>query len=318
MIKSIAQFLGIFFFGIFVSLLLVEVGLRVSGFGRVVTPPGDRPQAYYRAPAATLFRDFPETFPADATPKIAVVGDSFSFATAMQYDDAFPNKLERLLQQEGYPAANVVNYGVPGYSTSHERDAVVQAGREGAEILILQITLNDPQRKAYRPSGLTGKNEFGTLELSGFEKTLASYWRTYGFARMRLHNTETHNRYTEYYTDLFLNKRTWIPFKEAVTDIVRYCERENITLVAVVFPLFGMPLDDTYPFAKIHQRVANLFSRKEVPVLDLFSVYQGIPLAALQVDPLHDFHPNEYGHRLAAEAIYAWLRYDQKLLPQDL
>lgn len=297
-----------------VSLFCVELGIRFINSSKPTERASDRPAFFYKAPQAELFRDFPEVFADTSSPRVAVVGDSFTFATSMQFDDAFPRKLERLMHAEGYSNAAVLNYGVPGYSTEHERAAVVDAVRDGAEILILQVTLNDPQRKTYRPSGLTGVNQFGPLVLEGTELRLARRWKTYEFIRARIHNTKTLDNYIAYYHDLFFNKKTWVPFKNAVSDIVRFCEHHEVPLLVVVFPLFGTELDADYPFHRLHERVGNLFKRKNIPVLDLYSLFEGIPLERIQVEPGVDFHPNEYGHRLAAEAIYQWMVYDRAVL----
>lgn len=299
---------------LFVSLFFVELGVRFINTTQPSQRFSDRPDFFYKAPQAKLFKDFPEMFAGTSSPRVAVVGDSFTFATSMQFDDAFPRKLERLMHAEGYSNAAVVNYGVPGYSTAHERSAVVDAVRDGAEILILQVTLNDPQRKSYRPSGLTGLNQFGPLVLEGRELRLARIWNTYEFIRTRIHNTKTLDHYISYYHDLFFNKVTWVPFKNAVTDIVRFCDDHEVPLLVVVFPLFGTELDADYPFHRLHERVGNLFARKNIPVLDLYSLYEGIPLERIQVEPGIDFHPNEYGHRLAAEAIYEWMVYERGVL----
>ena len=77
-------------------------------------------------------------------------------------------------------------------------------------------------------------------------------------------------------------------------------------MVAVVFPLFGVPLNEDYPFHPLHQKVHNCLEAAGIPYRDLFSLFEGIPLERVQVIPGADFHPNEIGHRLAAESIYEW------------
>ena len=54
-----------------------------------------------------------------------------------------------------------------------------------------------------------------------------------------------------------------------------------------------------------------------IPALDLYPAFAGIPLDRLQVIVGQDFHPNEIGHRIAAEAILEWLKKDA-LLPSNL
>jgi hypothetical protein len=212
----------------------------------------------------------------------------------------------------------VINYGVPAYSTSHEVEVAAKAVREDADLVILQITLNDPEIKHHTPSGITEnmQDRFGALELKGFSGWLARHWRTVGFVLTRLHNTKTHNDYVNYFNDLFNNPRTWNPFSDSMKKLVNTVRSENKPIVAVVFPLFGIPMDDRYPFYAIHSKVAELMRSLGVPLLDLSDIYKGIPLERLQVIPGVDRHPNEIAHRMAAEKIYLWLE-QQHLLPEE-
>jgi hypothetical protein len=212
----------------------------------------------------------------------------------------------------------VINYGVPAYSTSHEIDTTKQAITEGADLIILQITLNDPEIKAHRPSGLTENmtDRFGPLKLKGVTKTLARHWKTLGFVLTRLHNSQTHQAYIDYFTGLFMEEKTWKPFTDAMGQLVGLARESKIPMVAVVFPLFGMPMDEKYPFYPIHTKVKDLMTSLQVPNLDVSDIYQGIPLEHLQVIPGVDRHPNEIAHRMAAEHIYLWLE-GQKMIPDE-
>jgi hypothetical protein len=157
-------------------------------------------------------------------------------------------------------------------------------------------------------------DRFGAIKLSGSIEKLASYWRTLGFVLNRLHNTKTHRAYIDYFNDLFENPRTWKPFSESMSKLVSTARNSGKPIVAVVFPLFGLALDQSYPFYPIHNKVEGLLSSLNVPAIDLSPLYIGIPLDRLQVIPGVDRHPNEIAHRMAAERIYLWLE-ELKLIP---
>lgn len=249
---------------------------------------------------------------------MAVVGDSFSFAPYMQFDDAFPKKLERMLNLNAQDKkAEVINYGVPAYSTVHEVPKVKQAIKEQADIILLQITLNDPEIKGETPIGITVYNRFGPPEYGPVAKFLVKHSRLAGFVAQRLHNSKTQKEYRDYFIDLFENPRSWNSFKGAIEQIHAACRESNTPLAAVVFPLFGLPLDERYPFYGIHEKVNGLLSQLGVAHLDISEIYKGIPLERLQVLPGVDRHPNEIAHRMAAEKIYDWL-VEQNKIPQDL
>lgn len=294
-------------FGLTISLFLLEAGFRIVF--REDARWSDRPFAYFKAEQAKTLQDYAY---AESKPeggfRIAVVGDSYTFAPYMQFTDAFPKVLERMLNlKQGSQRAEVINYGVPAYSTSHEIESVETALKQGADLVLLQITLNDPELKPYRPVGITEFGRFGDLQLSPRMQRVASVWRSLGFVLTRLHNNKTYDEYIKYFFDLFDNPRSFKKFKESLARIAKLCAERKVKLVAVVFPLFGVPIDKDYPFSPLHQKVAAELESLGTPALDLLSIYQGIPLERLQVIPGGDRHPNEIAHRMAAERIYQWL-----------
>ena len=94
-------------------------------------------------------------------------------------------------------------------------------------------------------------------------------------------------------------------------------DARNTPLFAVVFPLLDFPIDGGYPFKKLHEQILAMLSARGISALDLQSAFAGVDVRRLQLVPGRDSHPNEIGHRIAAEAIYRWLR-EQGGLPRDL
>lgn len=314
-LKSALILITISLFGLLVSLLLIEGGYRLTNGMRTAQPSwSDRPSHYLNPlDAKTLQGNRYESQKPAGTYRIAVLGDSFTFAPFMQPDDAFPARLERFLRMSAptkkqEASVEVINYGVPGYSTSHEVQEARKALAEGADFLLLQITLNDPQRKSYQPTGLTGKNEFGPYEQPTGLQSILHYWKSLNYFLERIHNTNTHTRYVDYYYRLFEEEASWKGFENSIQKLAKIAKKQNKPLVAVVFPLFGVPLNEKYPFHPLHQKVHDCLKAAGIPYRDLFSLFEGIPLERVQVIPGADFHPNEIGHRLAAESIYEWLR----------
>ena len=302
-----------------VALLIVEIFIRVY-VSRPQQSWSDRPRFYFNSPKNISMQDYGYEVPKPQNRyRIAAIGDSFTFAPYMQFTDTYVKKLEQMLNlQDGGRTTEVINYGVPAYSTSHEIPVTKKAIREGADLILLQITLNDPEIKHHTPSGLKEHmpDRFGALSLSGKLGSIAKRWKTLGFILTRFHNTETHRAYADYFLYLFNNPRTWTPFKRSMSNLVETARKANIPVRAVVFPLFGLPMDETYPFFSIHEKVAELMGELNVPSLDLSPIYKDIPLARLQVIPGVDRHPNEIAHRMAAEEIYLWLE-DMHILPPE-
>ena len=301
---------------VLISLLAIELLFR--GFGALRSPPiawNDRPPAYFIPQGATTFQDLPysKVKPAD-TFRVAVVGDSFTFAPFMQLDDTFVKRIERWLNfNRQRPRVEVINYGVPRYSTSHEVDVVRQAIDESADLVILQITLNDPEIKPFRPTGLNLDYNTGAPRVDG---GVFRYWKSAAWVYERLLNARVTRDYEAYYLKLFEGKKTWNNFESSVGRIVGLSKKGKVPLVAVVFPTFGYTMGSAYPFMPLHQKIASLLSSHAIPLLDLAEKYTAIPVDRLQVIPGYDRHPNEIAHRIAAEAIIEWLG-DAKLVPES-
>jgi len=308
------------FLGLFIGLLVIEGFYRLVLVKSVTAKPwSDRPAYYFQHEGSQTLQDYPHTEKkAPQTFRIAVIGDSFTFAPYMQFTDAFPKVLERMLNLNNTPLkAEVINYGVPAYSTSHEVSVAKKAVTEESDLLLLQITLNDPEIKGHTPIGITDFSRFGPPKYPHWLTTLFSYFRVLGFAAERLHNVKTKQDYIDYFSDLFNNERSWNSFRNSLAKIAKIANESGRPIVAVVFPLFGLEQNEAYPFWWIHEKVAAELKVLNVPSMDLSNAYQGIPLDRLQVLPGVDRHPNEIAHRMAAEKIYDWLVEQQKI-PSEL
>ncbi len=303
-------------FGVLASLVIIEIAFRFA------TPPPpvkwkDRPASYFIGESSLTLQDYPHApKKPPQTYRIAAIGDSFTFAPYMQFDDAYPKRLERWFNlNNSQSKVEVINYGVPAYSTSHEVPVVKTAIEEGADLIIMQITLNDPEIKPYTPQQLfLDRNKFGELQLEG---TIYQYWRSLAFVKTRLHNRETRKNYKKKFFDLFEKEDTWNNFKNSWTKIASIKTERSVPMVAVIFPLFGYPVDNDYPFWPLHEKVKGLLDSLSVPSLDVTEIYRNIPLERLQVLPGEDFHPNEIAHRMAAEAMYKWLAQN-KVVPESI
>jgi hypothetical protein len=95
----------------------------------------------------------------------------------------------------------------------------------------------------------------------------------------------------------------WAAARQALRAMGGMCRERGVPLVVAVFPLFGNPLDDRYPFADVHGKVAQAASEGGAMVVDLLPLYRGLDWRLLVVDGADDEHPNEIAHRIAAQAI---------------
>jgi hypothetical protein len=83
----------------------------------------------------------------------------------------------------------------------------------------------------------------------------------------------------------------------------RLCQERHIPFVIAIFPLFGNPFDDSYPFPEIHAKVAEAATAAGAKGVDLLPAYRGLRWDVLVIDGAEDEHPNEIAHRIAAEVL---------------
>jgi len=310
--------------GLLFALLACEILLRLASW---FVPPHKaadaRPPFYYKQAGSPSFQNF-----RDAVPKppgvfrAAAIGDSFTYPHYLQFDDAYPQKLANIMNlartSDAAPRAEVINYGAAGYSTEMELATFQRALDEGAELLILEITLNDPaadntisefQRRA--------PGRYGRLEISAERTPLLHYVKTFGFLAERWHNLQTHDSYVRYHRALFDNPDTWASFSRAVLEMQRRSRERGAVFVAFTFPIFAFPLDKSYPLRGVHRKIAAFMREHEIPHLDLLPAYLRVPPERLHVFAVGNSHPNEIAHRIAAEYLYLWLE-DLELIPEEL
>ncbi len=316
--REALRLLFVVLFGIVASLVLVEAAFRMLAPSLAPVKWSDRPHFFYVPPQAKTLQDFERTEQKPAqTFRIMVVGDSFTFGPKMQFDDTFSKRLERILSMNDGPLkAQVLNFGISGYSTADEVNVIKKAKDWNADLVLLQITLNDPELQTLRASGGNAKR-FGPLRIDREHTPLLYYWKSLGYVAQRLHASATRRRYRDYFFDLFDNARTWGPFKEAFEEIARVRDQTGIPVRAVLFPLMSFGFDDSYPFTDIHSKISALCAGLKIPMLDLFGAYRNIPAERMQVVPVGDPHPNEIAHRIAAEQIYTWLAWEN-VIPESL
>lgn len=301
-----------------ITLLIVEALVRLIGLSSGQPPTNDRPLFYYKeSDAQNMIGPNYSNDKKTGVFRLSIVGDSFTFAPMVQYDDTFPAKLGRILNlNKGEQKAEVINLGTPGFSTKDEIKLVEQAVRAHSDLIILQITLNDAELRMFGPEDAK-RRAFGRLKITAKETPLLYYWKTAGFIASRIHNTLANNRYKEYFLNIWNSEDSWNNFKNSIQEINAICQHNNIKLVAVVFPIFGFTIDDSHPFLSIHSKIGSLLDSLGITKLDLFDTYRGMNTERLQILPGFDTHPNEIALRLAAEKTYAFLA-ENKLIPEPL
>jgi hypothetical protein len=97
----------------------------------------------------------------------------------------------------------------------------------------------------------------------------------------------------------------WKLQQERLRGLKDLCAARGAMLLVVTFP-FLHDLGPQYPYAEVHRRLATFWEGEGVPHLDLWPVYAAYAPRDLVIGRF-DAHPNVFAHKLAADAIGAFI-----------
>ena len=280
------------------------------------------------------------------TYRIFVLGDSVSFGLGVNADETFPKILEKKLNQNseslGYKKFEVINASVPAYHLLFYRNIYYRKVRKyHPDFLIIGYCFNDAQDTYYAYKYATGKSSGSAIRIPPFLKRLlrrsvfyvsvahevnkfrAVIRNRIELAGMKLpredekvpkiipKKEETSGRRLEkdcsvnfFIIRNGLSGEGWGYIKNE--EIKRYkdiAKNDNIGMLFVMFPTF-VQLDDDYPCVQEEAGFKNLIESSGFHCLNLFSYYKGMNERDISIEAIH---PNAKGHRIAADAIYAYM-----------
>ena len=286
-------------------LIVAEAGVRLMKADKP-PPTGYAPvntnRRFMRPKNSRGYRDLERTI---AKPpgvrRVVSLGDSFAWGASVEFEDAYPQRLERGLRRRRREAWQVVNLPLPGMNTVDEAAQLETEGiAYGPDVVLLGYVLNDSEdesaAEARRAAEWAEPKEKprGLLDRSAlFRMVSARLWAT-------AENRRRVSGYKSMYAD---NAPGWIAARAALRRMGGLCRERGVPLVVVIFPLFGNPLDDRYPFPEIHAKVAQAAGEAGAKVIDLLPAYRGLRWELLVVNGVDDEHPNEIAHRIAANVI---------------
>jgi hypothetical protein len=241
--------------------------------------------------------------------RVVLLGDSFTWGASVLFDDAYGQRLERgLVRARGEPW-EVVNLAVPGMNTVGEAAQLASEGFGYApDVVVLGYVLNDSEDE----SAAEARRAADWLaDRAGRppERPMLDRSALVRVVRGRLFATLENRRRVEDFRSMYASDYPgWIAAQAALKSMGGACRERGVPFVVVVFPLFGNPLDEGYPFADIHAKVDGLAASAGAKVVDLLPHYRGLRSDLLVVDGTNDEHPNEIAHRIAAQTLFKELQ----------
>jgi hypothetical protein len=314
--KRVAE-AGLVAFGILAALVVGEVAARIfrsstraGGYAPVRTDGRERRPINSRG-----YRDLERAIPKPpGVRRVVCLGDSFTWGVGVLWDDAWPQRVERLLARDG-GRWEAVNLGEPGLNTVQEASKLEAEGLGyDPDVVVLAYVLNDSEdanaAEARRAADWLEEKRSSVAA----PKSLLDRTALVPLVRDRLRATFENRRRIADFRSMYADGYPgWQAGREALRSIVGLCRTHGVPLVVAVFPLFGNPLDERYPFTAEHAKVVEASAEAGARVVDLLPQYRGLDWRLLVVDGANDEHPNEIAQRIAAQAIAREVR---EVLPQ--
>lgn len=272
-----------------------------------------KPQAEGPLTTNTLgLRDGPYNGNADL--KILVLGDSVTWGEAIHNQRQLYTSLLEGLLQEKYPGRSfeVINAGVPGYSTFQERIYLERFGPGlQPDMVVLQFCLNDLTEPYHTLAALGGDNRFLGVDTRKAAKGAFGWLLQHSVAfEWSIKKVQRLLRRRQEYEVVKLCRETlstelseaWARTFEELDGVVAFSREQNVPFLLLIAPY---QFQVVYPeqTGQPQQRLTNFADSRGVESVDLLPYFSG----AMQQDnqPLF-FDANHFtarGHQITADAL---------------
>lgn len=217
--------------------------------------------------------------------RIAVLGDSLTFAWGVAQQDSFENLLEESLNR--LRPTEVINFGTGNYNTEQQVNLFLDKGlKYQPDQIVIFYFINDAEPTPTR-------SDWGFLSHS---RLVTLFWSRLHAA---LTNVSASVSYKDFYAQLYRDDQPgWIHTQQAFLEIRDVALKQGIDLRVVLLPDFHDLVD--YPLAEQHAKLQRFLAQAGIPSLDL------VTFLSDERDPyrlwvaMDDAHPNAEAHRLIA------------------
>lgn len=229
----------------------------------------------------------------DAARNVVVVGDSIEAWRDIAPRELYPRELEALLNDERSDGPfQVVNLGVTGYSLHQKVRMLIERGLAWRPTLaVVGYCLNDP---------------IPAWELVRYfrDSVRQPPLRSVTFLNDRIRSL-LHGYGVDLYTSLHRQgSESWQRVERDIGKLGRLQRALGFRVVLVIFPLMSDTSID-YPWLDIHRRLGAVAAREGLVVVDLLEPFRARGMGNVRTDGVH---PNEVGHRIAADELMATIR----------
>lgn len=256
--------------------------------------------------------------------RILALGDSVLAGHGVEMDRAWGKRFEELLAaRAGGRRYEVVMLAIGALNTVQEAHLLeIEGLAYDPDLVLVGYVLNDPVtgtslRRAleHRAAASPWERLKETLKRSSVIHTAYRGVESLGWRLgIRIGGSDTGEEWVreDFYTQSHSDPEGWAAAVAALDKIGALCRERGIRGALVIFPVL-YDFED-YPWRHLHAQVAAAAGGAGLEVLDLLGAFEDSDSRALRLGWGDYTHPNPRGHRLAAQAVLAFLR-ERELLP---
>jgi lysophospholipase L1-like esterase len=248
--------------------------------------------------------------------RIIALGDSSFFGWGVAERQGCLRQLEKLLNQDGTGAVEVVNLAVPGYNSQQEAELLrVRGLKYQPDWIIVGYDHNDAEpRIGIEKRASLIPDRYGRNALRS--RLLCYLVRKWYLARITRDGRDPggNTRQDGYVVEGPL----WDRHLEALAEIGRIARQRDVPVLLVIFDAWARrdPGRTSEHYQAIHAKLVPFFRQAGFDVLDSYDLFQDYMAQNnfedtrslwMSIMP-KDGHPNPKAHRMLAEAMYERLR----------
>jgi len=280
---------------------ILDVPQLVAPNVRGVIPPG----VYYRTNSAGFRgREYARPKPPGVF-RIVVVGDSVTMGAGVAEEEAYPARLEQMLNAPGGTVTyEVLNLGVSGLNARAVVDRLEQVGLPyDPDLVVYGYTLNDIEGPAYRRSQVPGTN---VHMLDAQDAHRVEGLRVVAFFRSRLRSLRElvappeGSYVAELNDNYFHNPAAWADLEHQLDRLAAIGRQRGICVLVMQHTSLWF-LHRLHPFRRHHAAVSRAAAVRGLYVKETLDYFLGLEPLALWVNYVNP-HPNGRGHEILARA----------------
>ena len=277
------------------SLALMKRNVRAVHKGVLyrTNSAGFRGREYSRTPPEGVFR-------------IVAVGDSFTMGQGVVEEAAYPQVLERSLNQ-GLPDRRfeVLNLGIGGLNITRVVNRLERVGLPfRPDLIVYGCTWNDIRGPFYRESmgkkALQRQREVYSRFAQSPSYLLRVFWPRWK-SLQELWSADLGTMMYELQENYFRNPEAWGQFTIELDRLARIQQEQEVPVVVFIHTVLSY-LTAFHPFHEIYTAIEHAAAERGLTVIQSFESFRGWTPDSLWVNGF-DFHPNPTGHQLLAQAL---------------